>query len=54
VLAVPGICFGYPQHLRLGFGGPTEELKEGLRRFAALLESTSVSSAAVFTHGSHG
>ena len=39
VLAVPGICFGYPQHLRLGFGGPTEELKEGLRRFAALLES---------------
>ena len=47
VLLVPGICFGYPQHVRLGFGGSTEELKEGLRRFAALLESSADASALI-------
>jgi capreomycidine synthase len=39
VLVVPGICFGYPQHVRLGFGGSREELREGLLRFATLLGS---------------
>jgi capreomycidine synthase len=47
VLLVPGTCFSYPQHVRLGFGGSTEELKEGLRRFAALLESETAVLAAV-------
>lgn len=40
VLLVPGTCFGYPQHARLGFGGSTENLKEGLARLAALMESS--------------
>jgi capreomycidine synthase len=43
VLLVPGTCFGYPQHVRLGFGGPTEDLKEGLSRLAALVESNAES-----------
>lgn len=33
VLVIPGSCFDRPQHVRLGFGGPTEELVEGLDRF---------------------
>lgn len=40
VLLVPGTCFGYPQHVRLGFGGSTEGLKEGLARLSALVESS--------------
>ena len=39
VLLVPGSCFGYPQHVRLGFGGPAAELKEGLGRVSALLDA---------------
>jgi len=39
VLIVPGICFGAANHIRVGFGGATAEVKEGLRRLgAALLE----------------
>jgi capreomycidine synthase len=30
VLVVPGSCFGYPRHIRLGFGGPRDELVRGL------------------------
>jgi aspartate/methionine/tyrosine aminotransferase len=30
VLVVPGECFGHPNRLRIGFGGPTEELRAGL------------------------
>ncbi|WP_406291517.1 capreomycidine synthase [Embleya sp. NBC_00896] len=30
VLVVPGQCFGHPNRLRIGFGGPTEELRDGL------------------------
>jgi aspartate/methionine/tyrosine aminotransferase len=36
-LVVPGSCFGRPGRLRLGFGGPTEELTVGLDRLAAAL-----------------
>lgn len=37
-LVVPGSCFGDPRWIRLGFGGPTDELREGLRRVAAALD----------------
>ncbi|GAA4263733.1 capreomycidine synthase [Dactylosporangium darangshiense] len=37
VLVIPGSCFGAPQHIRLGFGGPTRQLTEGLERLAAAL-----------------
>jgi capreomycidine synthase len=30
VLLVPGSCFGMGEHVRLGFGGPTDELEQGL------------------------
>jgi len=32
VMLVPGTCFGYHKHARLGFGGPTPAFEEGLRR----------------------
>jgi aspartate/methionine/tyrosine aminotransferase len=31
-LVVPGTCFGYEQHFRVGFGGDSATLLEGLRR----------------------
>jgi aspartate/methionine/tyrosine aminotransferase len=34
VLLVPGACFGHPAYVRLGFGGPEGELREGLQRMA--------------------
>lgn len=40
VLLVPGTCFGYPQYARLGFGCSTVDLREGLVRLAALVESS--------------
>jgi capreomycidine synthase len=39
VLLVPGTCFGYPQYARLGFGGATENLEEGLSRLAKLIDT---------------
>jgi capreomycidine synthase len=30
VLAVPGSCFGHPDRIRIGFGGPADELAAGL------------------------
>lgn len=38
VLLVPGGCFGHPSHVRLGFGGRTAKVEEGLRRLSACLE----------------
>jgi len=38
VLLVPGSCFGHPQHVRLGFGGPAAALQEGLARCGRLLD----------------
>jgi capreomycidine synthase len=32
VLVVPGSCFGHPGRVRIGFGGPSRELADGLRR----------------------
>jgi capreomycidine synthase len=37
VLLLPGSCFGMPSHVRLGFGGPTDALREGLSALAELL-----------------
>ena len=37
VLVIPGSCFGAPRHIRLGFGGPTAQLVEGLDRMTAAL-----------------
>jgi capreomycidine synthase len=37
VLLVPGYCFNYPSHVRLGFGGPTDDLVEGLSILSGLL-----------------
>jgi capreomycidine synthase len=37
VLLVPGTCFGMPGHVRLGFGGDTDELQDGLSCLAEVL-----------------
>jgi capreomycidine synthase len=37
VLLVPGTCFGMPGHVRLGFGGDTDELRDGLSCLAEML-----------------
>jgi capreomycidine synthase len=37
-LLVPGSCFKLPAFVRLGFGGATAELEEGLSRFSTLLQ----------------
>ena len=41
VLLVPGSCFGYPAHVRLGFGGPTSALREGLKEVSDLVSKSS-------------
>jgi aspartate/methionine/tyrosine aminotransferase len=38
VLLVPGTCFNYPEHVRLGFGGATSALEEGLSYLSVLLK----------------
>lgn len=40
-LLVPGKSFNSPAHARLGFGGPTSGLIEGLSRFSTLLNAAS-------------
>lgn len=37
VLVIPGSCFGASRHVRLGFGGRTESLVEGLERLTSAL-----------------
>jgi aspartate/methionine/tyrosine aminotransferase len=39
VLTVPGTCFGLPGHIRLGFGGGTAELRQGLAAMSELLRA---------------
>ncbi|MFI8460815.1 capreomycidine synthase [Kitasatospora sp. NPDC085464] len=41
VLVVPGNCFGRPEHVRVGFGGPADELTAGLTRLGDLLPDPS-------------
>lgn len=38
-LLVPGTCFGRPDHVRLGFGGSTEEFERGMSAVSELLTS---------------
>lgn len=45
VLLVPGSCFDMPAHVRLGFGGPAAEFREGLARLCALLHEVSAGGA---------
>jgi capreomycidine synthase len=42
VMLVPGTCFGTPGHARLGFGGHTPVLEEGLGRLAEALRTAGV------------
>jgi aspartate/methionine/tyrosine aminotransferase len=42
VMLVPGTCFGTPGHARLGFGGATDTLEEGLRRLSHALRAVEV------------
>lgn len=46
VLLVPGNCFNNPFHVRLGFGGATPLVTEGLSRFSTLLKLTATGSTA--------
>lgn len=46
LLLAPGEFFGAPGRIRLGFGGSSEELSEGLSRFAAALAQYSGAAAA--------
>jgi aspartate/methionine/tyrosine aminotransferase len=39
VLLVPGTCFQHPNHVRLGFGCSTANLKSGLERLSSMLKS---------------
>lgn len=39
VLLVPGSCFRHPQHARLGFGGPTAAVRQGLAQVSNLLKA---------------
>lgn len=41
VLVVPGSCFGYPRHIRLGFGGATDEFTRGLDLLGNALSTVS-------------
>jgi aspartate/methionine/tyrosine aminotransferase len=36
---VPGEFFDHPQHFRIGFGGSTETVHDGLERMSAALEA---------------
>jgi capreomycidine synthase len=42
VMLVPGTCFGTPGHARLGFGGRTDVLEEGLGRLSEALRTSGV------------
>ncbi|NJR75758.1 MAG: capreomycidine synthase [Scytonema sp. CRU_2_7] len=42
MLLVPGICFGYKNHVRLGFGCSTAELEKGLLYLSDFLTSRSL------------
>lgn len=45
-MVVPGSCFDQPQHIRLGFGGPSLELQDGLLRTSAFLRACSADNTA--------
>ena len=39
IVLAPGGLFGFPDRFRIGFGLPTDELEEGLRRVSRVIES---------------
>jgi len=41
VLLIPGRCFDYAGHVRLGFGGPTAAFEEALNRLSSMLRAES-------------
>ncbi|MFG2168868.1 capreomycidine synthase [Micromonospora chersina] len=45
VLVIPGSCFGAPEHIRVGFGGPTQALSDGLDRLSTALSDAGRRSA---------
>lgn len=45
VLVVPGSCFGCPQHIRVGFGGPTADFVRGLKIVSSTLSEVTERSA---------
>ncbi|TKX81548.1 aminotransferase class I/II-fold pyridoxal phosphate-dependent enzyme [Halorubrum sp. SD626R] len=47
VVLAPGGLFGFPGRFRIGFGLPTEELEEGLRRVSRVIEGDGESAGAV-------
>lgn len=51
VLLVPGSCFGFQGYARLGFGGPTDHLREGLARLAEAVADEHSRRARVFVGG---
>jgi len=44
VLLVPGNCFEHPRHVRLGFGGASPAVGEGLARLSTLLSAPALKS----------
>lgn len=52
VLLVPGGCFACPNHVRLGFGGAPDEVREGLDRLSKALADPGVSTPIPSRHGS--
>jgi capreomycidine synthase len=38
VFLLPGTCFGFPEYVRIGFGGPAEVLRQGLSRLSEFLD----------------
>lgn len=47
VLVVPGECFDHPDRIRVGFGGPAQELSVGLDRLAARVRKVSTANEPV-------
>ncbi|MDX2547626.1 capreomycidine synthase [Streptomyces sp. WI04-05B] len=45
VLVVPGSCFGHPERIRIGFGGPSGELVAGLDAIASVAAAHSLDRA---------
>jgi aspartate/methionine/tyrosine aminotransferase len=42
---VPGSYFEMPQHFRIGLGGPTDVLRQGLERLGAALDEFTATTA---------
>ncbi|MFC7325575.1 aminotransferase class I/II-fold pyridoxal phosphate-dependent enzyme [Halorubrum rutilum] len=54
VVLAPGGLFGFPDRFRIGFGLPTEELEEGLRRVSRVIEGGERAAAGAGDAGADG